>query len=190
MEYVREKNHIFTDNNKVVEPSPDILYHLQPELLEEIKQRLEWFDYYEKHDRNARLTCRHFGISPDTFYRWKRRYKSNDHLSLVDNKKTRRPKRLREPATPLLVVNRIRDLKERYPTWGRNKLWILLKNEGICISAVTIGRVIIRLQKSGQLRKSIINRIGEEKKPDDTHNVVKLCKGMEKDNTFLNVWKK
>ena len=177
---------MFTNNNEVIKPLSNIL----PDLIEEVKQKLEWFDYYEKQGKNARLTCRHFGISPDTFYRWKRRYKANNHLSLVDNKKNRRPKRLREPATPLRVVNRIRELKEKYPTWGRNKLWILFKNEGICVSAATIGRVINRLQKSGQLRKSIINRIGEEKKPDDTRNAVKLGKSIEEDNTFLNVWKK
>ena len=181
---------MFTDNNKVIEPAPYILNNLQPDLLDEIKQRLEWFDYYEKQGRNARLTCRHFGISPDTFYRWKRRYKANDHLSLFDNKKNRRPKQVREPATPPQVVNRIRALKERYPTWGRNKLWILLKNEGVCISAATVGRVINRLQKSGQLQKSVINRIIEEKKPDDIRNVVTLGKGVGEDTIFLNVWKK
>src|SRR4030067_1198810 len=168
-------------NNEFIKPAPYILSNLQPDLTEEVKQKLEWFDFYEKQGRNARLTCRHFGISPDTFYRWKRRYKAHDHLSLVDNKKNRRPKSLREPATPYWVVNRIRELKERYPTWGRNKLWILLKNEGICVSAATIGRIINRLQKSGQLRKSIINRICEEKKLDDTCNTVKLSKGMEED---------
>lgn len=181
---------MFLDKNTTVKLSPHTVSSLQPDLTEEVKQKLEWFDFYEKQGRNARLTCRHFGISPDTFYRWKRRYKANDHLSLVDNKKNRRPKRLREPATPSRVVNRIQELKERYPTWGRNKLWILLKNEGVCVSAATIGSVINRLQKSGQLRKSIINRIGEEKKPGDTCNAIKLGKGMEEDTIFLNVWKK
>ena len=33
------------------------------------KQKLKWMDFYESHGRNARLTCRHFGISPDVFYR-------------------------------------------------------------------------------------------------------------------------
>jgi hypothetical protein len=30
--------------------------------------RLKWFDYYRLHE-NASLTCRHFGISPRTFYK-------------------------------------------------------------------------------------------------------------------------
>lgn len=181
---------MFTDNNKVAKPDLGTLNNLQPDLSDEIKQKLEWFDYYEKHDRNARRTCRHFGISPDTFYRWKRRHNTKDLLSLVDNKKNRRPKKLRGPATPPQVVDRIRELKERYPTWGRNKLWILLKNEGIFISAATVGRIINRLLKSGQLRKSIINRIDEEKKPAVTRNTIKLFTGTKEYNTLLNVWKK
>ena len=38
----------------------------------EAKKRLKWFDYYHR-TRNARKTSRYFGISPQTFYRWKRK---------------------------------------------------------------------------------------------------------------------
>jgi len=31
--------------------------------------RLQWIDWYYGHNKNARLTCRHFGISPSVFYR-------------------------------------------------------------------------------------------------------------------------
>src|SRR4030065_2050462 len=48
--------------------------HLPPTLSRGAKQRLRVLDWYHTHGGNARLTCRHFGISPDTFYRWKRRY--------------------------------------------------------------------------------------------------------------------
>jgi putative transposase len=44
------------------------LAKLQPELSKEASKRLKWFDYYEKHDHNARLSCRYFGITPQTFY--------------------------------------------------------------------------------------------------------------------------
>jgi transposase-like protein len=36
------------------------------------QRRLKWFDYYCSHNMNARLTCRHFDISPQTVYRWKK----------------------------------------------------------------------------------------------------------------------
>src|SRR6202022_2754069 len=37
------------------------------------KVRLMWMDYYRATE-NVALTCRHFGISRQTFYRWQRRY--------------------------------------------------------------------------------------------------------------------
>lgn len=127
---------------------------LQSEVSAEIKQRLEWFDHYLKNGKNARLTCRHFGISPDTFYRWKRRYDPNNLSSLEDNKQNRRPKNLREPATPIEVVNKIRILRESHPRWSNNDILVQLKNEGAQISCSTIGRVIKRLEKTGLLRKA------------------------------------
>jgi len=40
-----------------------------PTLSPRARLRLQWVDYYRRHARNARKTCRHFGISPATFYR-------------------------------------------------------------------------------------------------------------------------
>ena len=45
-----------------------------PELSKEARMRLKWMDYYEKCGKNAALICRHFDISRQTFYRWKRGY--------------------------------------------------------------------------------------------------------------------
>ena len=53
-------------------------------------------DYYESHGHNARLTCRHFDISPQTFYRWRRRYNPRQLGTLED--RSRRPHRVRQPA--------------------------------------------------------------------------------------------
>ncbi|RUM91127.1 MAG: integrase, partial [Thermovibrio sp.] len=36
-----------------------------------IRKRLNWIEYYKKTD-NVRKTCRYFGISPTTFYKWKK----------------------------------------------------------------------------------------------------------------------
>ena len=44
--------------------------------------RLAWMDFYRSHGQNAALTCRHFGISRQTFYRWKRRYDPDRPASL------------------------------------------------------------------------------------------------------------
>lgn len=66
-----------------------------PSLSRDIRLRLKWIKHYQKY-RSARLTCRHFGISPDTFYLWKRRFDSKNLQTLGDDKKNRRPKNLRK----------------------------------------------------------------------------------------------
>ena len=57
--------------------------------------RLGWFDYYRAHGNHAALTCRYFGISRQTFYRWKRRYDPDDLKRLEDG--AHRPHRRRQP---------------------------------------------------------------------------------------------
>ena len=49
------------------------------------------------------------------------------------------------------VIERIQELREQYPRWGRDKLGVLLKREGIEISASTVGRIINRLKARGLL---------------------------------------
>ena len=49
-------------------PGAARLARLPVGLSKQARQRLSVMDWHEAHGRNARLTCRHFGISPDTFY--------------------------------------------------------------------------------------------------------------------------
>lgn len=120
-----------------------------PDLSREARQRLMWMDFYARHGHNARLTCRRFGLSPDTFYRWRRRYQPRRLESLEDDRRTRRPHRVRQPETPPAVVERIRALREQYPRWGKEKLAVLLRREGIQSSPSTIGRILSRLKARG-----------------------------------------
>ena len=64
------------------------------ELNRAARLRLQWMDYYQSHGRNAALTCRHFGISRQSFYRWKRRYDPENLVSLED--RSHRPHRRRQ----------------------------------------------------------------------------------------------
>lgn len=129
-------------------------------LSREARRRVQWMDFYEHHGRNARLTCRHFGISPDVFYRWQRRYDPRRLASLEDDRRTRRPHRVRQPQTPSVVVERIRALREEYPRWGKAKLVVLLRREGIVLSASTVGRVLRRLKARGLVREPRRTRRG------------------------------
>lgn len=100
-------------------------------LSKEAKKRLGWFDYYRRCG-NARLTCRYFGISPQTFYRWKGRFTPHYLKSLEE--RSSRPQRVRQPDVPSEAVGKVRELREKYPRWGKDKLVVLLKREGIMVS--------------------------------------------------------
>ncbi len=114
----------------------------------EAVKRLRWMDYYAK-TGNARLTCRHFDISAQTFYRWKNRYDPYDLTTLEEA--SRRPHRIRRPETATAVVEKILEKRQQYPRWGKAKLAVLLSREGIKVSASTVGRVMDRLKARGVL---------------------------------------
>jgi transposase len=115
-------------------PGAKYLSGIPIELSKQAKQRLEWFDYYRSHGNNARLTCRYFGISPKTFYRWKRRYDPYNLRSLED--RSRRPKHLRQPTASPELVEAVLRLREKYPRWGKDKIVILVREEGFSCSTV------------------------------------------------------
>ena len=124
----------------------------------EARRRLRWMEFYEAHGRNARLTCRHFDISSATFYRWWRRYTPRRLQSVEDDRRTRRPRRVRAPHTPPEVVAAIRRLREQYPRWGKAKLAVLLRREGWTVSVSTVGRTLTRLRAAGQVSEPPVVR--------------------------------
>ena len=132
-----------------------------PVLSKKARQRLKWFDYYNSHSHNARLTCRYFGISPQTFYRWKRRYDPYHLESLED--RSCRPKRVRQPAYSAELVTAVQRLREEYPRWGKDKLVILLRRKGCASSASTVGRILKKLKERGVLKEPLPNHISARK---------------------------
>lgn len=119
----------------------------------EAKRRMKVISWCEEHEGKIRLTARHFGYSPDTISRWMRAYKAGGVKGLEPG--SRRPKRVRQPQTPPEVVERVRVVREQYPRWGREKLRIMLLEEGITLSAKSIDRVIRRLKARGILREAV-----------------------------------
>ncbi len=132
------------------------------ELSKEASLRLRWFDYYRDSGNNARLTCRHFGISPQTFYRWKRRYDPM-HLESLESH-SRRPKRVRQPTPSVELVVAVQALREKYPRWGKDKLVILLDEKGYSTSASMVGRIIKRLKVRGVLREPVPHYVSAGKR--------------------------
>ena len=124
---------------------------ISPILSKEAKLRLKWFDFYYSHGKNAELTCRHFGISKRTFYKWKKRYRPYRLETLED--KSRRPKTFRQSKIPVGQIDLVTSLRKKYPVWSKYKLEVILKREyGGSLSASTIGRI---LKKKGLIDKKI-----------------------------------
>lgn len=113
-------------------------------LSRDAKQRLKWMEHFKKY-RSARLTCRHFGISPDTFYLWQKRFDPNNLLTLEDNKKTRKPRKLRASKHLAVSLETVRKLKEVNPKLGKVRIAKILKEMGYKISSSTISRILKRL---------------------------------------------
>src|SRR3990170_4997171 len=122
----------------------------------EAKRRMTVVKWFLEHDRRLRLTARHFGFSTDTVRRWVDGYEQSGPGGLENG--SRRPKKVRRPQTPFHVVQRILELRQENPAWGREKLRILLLREGISISAKSIDRVIARLKTRGVLREPALQR--------------------------------
>ena len=138
------------------------LARLQVELSKKARQRLKWFDYYNSHNHNARLTCRHFDVSPQTFYRWKKRYNPRYPASLEE--RSHRPQHLRQPTYPPELATAVLKLREQYPRWGKDKLVILLHRDGFNCSASMVGRILHKLKERGVLREPIPNHISARKR--------------------------
>lgn len=112
-------------------------------LSRDAKQRLKWVDFYHAHNSNARLTCRHFGIAHRTFYRYYNRFKLHGLVGL--EARSERPKHVRQPTTPLPVVDLVRSLRKANPELSKYKLAVILKRDhGYSLSASSVGRIIFR----------------------------------------------
>lgn len=126
------------------------------------KQRLKWMDHYTSHGENASLTCRYFGISRQTFYRWKRRYNPRD-LSTLESK-SHVPQRRRQPTWGPELAQAALRLREEYPRWGKDKLAVLMHQGGWQVSTSMVGRILASLKARGVLREPPRNGISARKR--------------------------
>lgn len=119
-----------------------------PALSPEARTRLQALEVWQ-HTGDWQVAAKIFGLSRATLFRWRRRYRPDDLTSLVT--RSRRPRRIRRPQTPPAVVEQVRQLREQYPRWGREKLRVLLSHAGVQLSAKTIDRLLARLRTQGRL---------------------------------------
>lgn len=138
-------------------PQARQLARLGSELSRAARLRLQWMDYYFTHGENAALTGRHFGISRQSFYRWKRRYDPQNLASLED--RSHRPHRRRQPTWSAELAEAVLRLRRQYPRWGKDKLGVLLRREDRKVSTSMIGRILTHLKRRGRLVEPLPMRI-------------------------------
>src|SRR6266702_3547695 len=109
------------------------------ELSREGRVRLAWMDFYRRCG-NVAHTCRHFGISRQTFYRWQRRYDPYDLTSLEE--RSHRPRQCRQPTWAFSLEEKVLGLRLQFPRWGKEK---------VAISVSMVGRILSRLKQQGRL---------------------------------------
>lgn len=124
---------------------------LPPDLSRTAAMRLDMLDWHRAHGENVARTARHFGYARPTVYRWLGRFDRNRLETLED--RSSRPVRRRRPTWTLAQLTAVRRLRERYPRWGKDKLAVLLRREGIGLSVSMIGRILGRLRATGELRQ-------------------------------------
>jgi len=115
------------------------------------QQRLQWMLFYFFNGRDAARTCRHFGISRQTFYRWKRRFDRHD-LSTLEAR-SHRPRKVRQPTWTPELAERVSALRKQYPRWGKDKLAVLLRREQRTVSTSMVGRILADLKRRGVLHE-------------------------------------
>jgi transposase len=91
--------------------------------------------------RNVARTCRHFGISRKTFYKWKRRHVEHGDAGLCDQARTP----LRSPrATPQEVVSKILYLRQHYHFGARRIADYLKRFHAVIIATSSVHRILGR----------------------------------------------
>lgn len=128
-------------------------------LSKKAQMRLWWIDWYYQNDKNISKTCRHFGISRDTFYTWFKRYDKFNLHTLEDDTSTRRPKNVRQMTTPRSVIERIYTIRKNDLEKSKYEIHEELKREGTICAHSVIQKIINRHSELRNIQhKKRINR--------------------------------
>lgn len=146
------------------------------DLSRDARRRLAMLDWHAAHGRNVSLTARHFGVSRPTVYRWLDRFERLRLETLEDRPSA--PRRRRRPSWTVAQVEAVRAVRERYPRWGKAKLRILLRRDGVHLSVSMVGRILAYLARRGVLREPVRRRVGVRQRRWSRPHAVRLPKGL------------
>ena len=132
-----------------------------PELSQKELDRLRALRLWQE-TKDTRLICETFGVGRATLYRWLKRFDPYDLTSLREG--SRRPRRVRRPVWSYVLVMAVKQVRQQYPRWGKDKLVVLLKEQGYMTSASTVGRVLRYLKRRGVLVEPVRRGISAPRK--------------------------
>ena len=129
----------------------------------EIKRKLKVLHHAERSGNTAK-TCRYFGVSRSTFYRWQRRYKQGGESRLKNEK----PIPI-NPAnkTPDEIEEKVLYLRKKYHLGPIRIVWYLARYHSIRISDASVYRIlkrngVSRLPRGTRMRKVHTKRYNKQ----------------------------
>ena len=111
----------------------------------QVKHRLAVLRHAEEVTGNVAMTCRYFGISRPTFYKWLQRYEADGEDGLRD--RSRRPK-VSPNATHVDIVGKIIYLRKNYHFGPEKIAMYLARYHDVTISKSGVWRILKRLDMS------------------------------------------
>jgi transposase InsO family protein len=120
------------------------------------QHRLGVVRWHLDHGENVSLTARHFGHSRTSIQAWLKAYNAQGPVGLED--RSHRPHKLRQATWSYEMEQRVLELREQFPRWGKDKLVVLLRREGLHLSTSMVGRILKRLKDTGRLIEPLAQR--------------------------------
>jgi transposase InsO family protein len=121
-------------------------------ITEQAKERCRILAFWEKHGLLA--TKEAFRVSRPTLFRWQKALKRNGGKLEALNKTSTAPKKRRKREIPESIKNFIINERKFDPQLSKDKLSVLLKQDGVAnLSASTVGRILNDMKNSGLLPK-------------------------------------
>ncbi len=113
---------------------------MSPNKHSDIRRKLKALNY-GKEIGNVSKACRRFGISRETYYKWKRDYERKGEAALINSKPCPQNPKLR---IPLHIEEKILHLRKNYYLGQLRISWYLKRYHDIEVSAAGVWRVLKR----------------------------------------------
>lgn len=100
---------------------------------------------------SVKEAARTFRVPVSTVYRWRQQYRPDDLTSLEP--RSRRPKTTRKHQWTAAQEQAVLALRQQHPRMGKLPLQVLLRRQGVTLSASMIGRILASLRRRLLLRE-------------------------------------